>query len=178
MGGLTGPNPRPNARRLASLVAGVAGLLLAGGLIQYFIGIGDSSSRYHPQAVAATPHNSSSQHAFSGATNLGIAYGTTPDQVLRQLGSPAAKQTNCWLYRGRVIPDSYRALYIDAMKFCFSDGAVGNKVVTRIITHSPTHTITRTDPVTHAVTTTKYPAGWGPPLVLQKVPAWYLQQDS
>jgi hypothetical protein len=102
--------------------------------------------------------------------NLGIAYGTTPKQVLREIGPPTKKHADCWLYRGHVgrIRGRYSGPYVDAMRFCFSEGPVGAKVMTQIFSHYATHTITKKH----------FPAQWGSPLTLLKVPDWYLQEKS
>lgn len=169
-------------RRLAWLAGIAGGVLVATGLIHYATDFGNSSTQLQP-GLFTTSYSSAQQQQQQqlgdGALNLGIAYGTTPKQVLRRLGSPTTKQARCWIYRGPTkIPGSYRALYVDAAKFCFSAGAAGGKAVTQIFNHTPTHTIIKENPVTHTVTKEKFSAQWGPEFVLQRPPDWYLQQSS
>jgi hypothetical protein len=101
---------------------------------------------------------------------LGIAYGTTAKQLLREIGSPTKKQADCWLYRGQVgrIRGRYSGPYVDAMKFCFSAGPTGGNVMTQIFSHYAGHTIAKEH----------FPAQWAHPVTLLKVPDWYLQEKS
>jgi hypothetical protein len=88
-------------------------------------------------------------------------------QLRRRLGTPTTKHANCWVYGGKHIPSSYRAIHIDATKFCFSAGGAGNQVVAEIFNHSPAHMIVERDPVTHAVTgRRRFPAVWLPAITL------------
>ena len=143
-----GPRAR---RRLAWLAAGVVGLVVVASLLYWLAAAGNPSA--HNQSIR--------QRLGYGELNLGVAYGTTPRQLRRRLGAPAAIQANCWIYRGsKDIPSSYRAIYIDAVKFCFSAGSAGNKAVAETFDHSPAHTIVKTDPVTHTKTRTRFQAQW------------------
>ena len=160
---IRGVGPRAR-RRLALLAATVAGLVVAAGLIYWLAAAGNSStSGQQTQTIRA----SAEQQLGYGQMNLGVAYGTTPKQVRRQLGAPATTNGNCWTYRGsKVIPDAYRAFYSDAVRFCFSPGATGNNVVTQIFDHWMAHTIVETDPVTHVKSRKYFPAVWGPAFTL------------
>ena len=84
------------------------------------------------------------------------------------------------MYGGRVgrIRGRYSGPYVDAMKFCFSEGPAGGKAVTRILSHTPIHTIVTWDPVTHTRSRKTFPAQWGGIVTLLKVPDWYLKQSS
>jgi hypothetical protein len=153
-------------RRLVWLAATAGGLLVVGGVIHHVTSAGGSSQQQ--------------QRLRYGEMDLQIAYGSTPKQVLRQLGSPTTRQADCWIYRGRVgsIRGRYSGPYIDAMKFCFSAGAAGNKVVTQIFNHLPARTIVNKDPVTHVTTKEHFPARWLHAIIIQKVPDSYAQQHS
>lgn len=149
----------------------VAGAVLSG-----------SPSRPAARTVSTIPFGTPSgpQPPGYGQWNLGIAYGTTPAQVLRQLGTPAATEASCWLYRGRVgrIRGRLSGLYVDAMKFCFGEGSGGGKAVTQIASHMVAHTIVSRNPVTHRIVKKSFPARWAPPIALAMVPGWYVQQNS
>lgn len=114
----------------------------------------------------------------------GIAYGTTPKQLLRDLGSPKKKEGDCWLYRGNVhgeigtIRGHYSGPYVDAMKFCFADGPVGGKVVMTIVSHYAPHFILRRNSVTHALSKTFYSGLWAPPVTFMRVPGSSNQGNS
>jgi hypothetical protein len=136
-------------------------------------------SRSPSQKVASDARMDERDHF--GAMNLQIAYGSTPEQVLHQIGSPAKVKSGCWLYSGRVgsIRGRYSGPYIDAMKFCFGAGPTGTRVVTRILSHMATHTIVRRDPRTHKIVSKQtYRAGWGGPITILQPPPWYFQQNS
>jgi hypothetical protein len=167
----------PNARHRRAWLAGiVAGLLAVAGVIHYATGTGNSSTK-----ESITRSSSAQQQRLGyGQFNLGIAYGSTPTQVLRQIGSPTAKQADCWLYRGHVgrIRGRYSGPYVDAMRFCFSDGPAGGQAVTQIFSHSPIHTIIKKDPVTHSISKKTFQARWDIPIDIAPVPDWYLQEGS
>jgi hypothetical protein len=176
------PHPAPGSharRRLAWLAAIAGGLLVVGGAIHLVTRFGDSSTPHQPRA-SVTGNPPTNPRLRYGEMDLQIAYGTTPRQVLRQLGSPTTRQADCWIYRGQ--PGRIRGRYsgqgIDGMKFCFSAGGAGNTVVTQIFNHVPAHTNIDTDPVTHTITKTHYPAQWLHAFTMLKVPDWYLQQSS
>ncbi len=156
-----GPRAR---RRLARLGASAGALVVVAGLIYWLAVAGNSSAQHR------TPHpgpKSLQERLGSGELNLGVAYGTSPNQLRRRLGAPAETQANCWIYRGsKDIPGSYRAIYIDAVKFCFSAGPTGTKAVMETFNHSPAHTIVRTDPVTHTKSRTHFQAQWFPAVTL------------
>jgi hypothetical protein len=140
---LSGLGPRAR-RRLARLAALAGALLVVAGLIYHYTESGPSASEQ--QAVG--------RHVNLGLeNNLGIPYGSTPRQVLGQLGSPTAKHGNCWVYqgqlgriRGRVVNSA-----VDAFRFCFGSGPLGGKVVAQIFQHDPAQTVDGK----------KLPAGWG-----------------
>ena len=181
---------------LAGIVGGLFVLAAAGLMVYYITGGGDSSTQHQPKGSATgivaspgeyQPNGSATGIVASpgeyppsryGEMDLQIAYGTTPKQVLRQIGSPTTKQADCWIYRGQSIRGRYSGTGIDGIKFCFSEGATGNKVVTQIFNHTPAHTIINKDPVTHAITKKHYPAQWFHAVTFLKVPDWYLQQNS
>jgi hypothetical protein len=166
----------PNARsRLAWLAGIVGGLLVIAGLIHYVTGIGNSATQHQPRASVTGSGISSPQQQQRdyGAMDLGIPYGATPKQVLRQLGSPTTKQADCWLYRGpEKLHGPYLSPYVDAMKFCFAEGPAGGKAVSDIYNHTVAHTIKWHDEKR------RYPAQWSRPIALAKVPDWYLQENS
>ena len=56
------------------------------------------------------------------------------------------------------------------MKFCFSAGPAGNKVVTQVFNHTPAHTIIHNDPVTHTVTKQHFQAQWFHAIAIQQPP--------
>jgi len=66
---------------------------------------------------------------------MGVAYGSTPGQVARQLGRPTETSRGCWVYRGQ--PGSIRGRAVnstvDAFKFCFGPGPTGGTVVSRVL---------------------------------------------
>ncbi|HEX3805509.1 MAG TPA: hypothetical protein VHV52_01905 [Gaiellaceae bacterium] len=134
----------PRARRRLTWLAALAGaLLVVAGVIYHHAKSGGSAIR---QQAAGHHVNLALEN------NLGIPYGSTPRQVLGQLGSPTAKRGNCWVYqgqrgriRGRVVNSA-----VDAFKFCFAPGPLGGNVVARIFQHSPAQTIDHK----------KLPAGW------------------
>lgn len=166
-------------------VAGICGglvVLVVGGLIVHLTRTAGSSTKLAPKASVKAPRALGSQRPRYGEFNLGIAYGTAPKQVLRELGSPSRKQGNCWVYRGRVgsIRGRYSgSFFVDAKRFCFSEGPAGGRAVTQVFDHYAKHTIVKRDPVTHKITSKKtYPAEWGFPLRIEEVPSWYLQQNS
>lgn len=156
-------------------------VLVIGGLIHYATGFGNSSTRHQAKpSVASSGTSPTNQRPRYGAMDLEIAYGSTPQQVVRQLGSPTKKEANCWLYRGHIgeIRGRYSP-YNDAIKFCFSEGPAGGKAVMQIFGHYPTYTVVKKDPLTHIIVSKKtFPAHWGHPLWLMKVPDWYLQQNN
>jgi hypothetical protein len=161
-------------------VVGILGGLLAG-VGAHFAYDGNSSAKRQSQPSANNLGASASGQLQShyGAIDLDVAYGSTPRQVLGQLGPPTTKDANCWLYRGR--GDTIRGRYSggsDVMKFCFSAGPIGNTVVTNVFQHTPAHTIVKRDPQTGKVTRKHFRAAWGPTVTLLKVPDWYLQQNS
>jgi hypothetical protein len=144
---------------------------VAAGLIHYDTGIGKSSTRHQPKASVVSPASSATQsRPRYGFMGLGIAFGATPKQVLREIGSPTKEQANCWLYRGHVgsIRGRYSGPYVDAMKFCFSAAPTGGTVMTRIFSHYAAHTIAKEH----------FPGQWHPPATLMKVPDWYLHENS
>jgi hypothetical protein len=101
--------------------------------------------------------------------------------VRRRLGAPTAVDGSCWLYQGTVgrIRGRLSGLYIDAMKFCFAEGAGGGTAVEEILSHQITHTIVRRDPLTRRIVkVATYGASWGHPLTIARVPDWYVQQSS
>jgi hypothetical protein len=167
-----------NARIIRRVwLAGIAvGLLVVAGLIRYAAGTGHSSTK---QSITRSS-SAQQQRLRYGQFNLGIAYGSTRKQVLRQIGSPTAKQGDCWLYRGHVgrIRGRYSGPYVDAMRFCFSDGPAGGQAVTQIFSHSPIHTIIKKDPVTHSISKKTFQARWDIPIDIAPVPDWYLQEGS
>jgi hypothetical protein len=170
----------PNATNRRAWLAGIAGgLLVLAGVIHYATGFGNSATK-HRQASLTAYSSVQQQRLRYGEMNLGIAYGTTPKQVLRQIGSPTKKQANCWLYRGfgNVIGGRYSGGGIDAMKFCFSEGGAGNRVVTRIFNHTPAHTIIKKNPDTHKITKKHFEAQWGPAFILRKPPDWWVEENS
>lgn len=155
-------------------------MLVVSGLIHY-TGFGNSSTQDQGKpSVTSSGTSLVSQRPRYGAMDLEIAYGSTPQQVLRQLGSPTKREANCWLYRGRIGEIRRRySPYNDAMKFCFSEGPAGGRAVMQIFGHYPTRTIVKKDPLTHTIISKKtFPAHWGHPLWLMKVPDWYLQQNN
>lgn len=165
--------------RLTWLAAIIGWLLVAGGVIHYATGFGNASTPHRPRT--ASPTRRQPLGLGYGERNLGIAYGTTPKQVLQQLGSPTKKHAGCWLYRGQVgkIRGRHSGSYVDAMKFCLSEGSAGGWAVTQIFSYYVKHTIVKRDPVTHRISSKRtFPARWGPPLTFMKVPDWYLQQNS
>lgn len=173
--------------RRSTWVAGVCGgltVLVVGGLIVHFTGAGKGST-HRPRHSAP----SATKRPSYGEFNLGIAYGMTPNAVLRRLGSPTNKQADCWLYRGKngVIRGHYSAPYVagfpaaaydDAIKYCFSEGPIGGMVVTQMFTHTPAHTIRRWDATTQTFVKKYFAAQWGPIFEFFKPPDWYLKQNS
>lgn len=161
-------------------LAGIAlGVLVVAGVIRYATGI--SSGEHHPTlSVTGSSNAVTAPRALRyGFMGLRIAYGSTPKQVLGQIGSPTKKQAHCWLYRGHVgnIRGRYPGPYVDAMKFCFSAGPTRGNVMTQIFSHYAAHTIATTDPITQKIGKTHFAALWGRPVTLMKVPDWY-QQES
>jgi hypothetical protein len=166
-------------KRSAWLAAMVGALVVAGGVVHYATGSGKSSAP-HRTRTGPTPKRPPIGLGY-GQRNLGIAYGSTPAEVRRQLGSPVQQRAGCWLYRGRVgrIRGRWSGSYVDAMKFCFAEGPVGSQVVTQILSHSPRHTIVKRNPSTHKIVWKRtFPAQWDPPITIAEVPSWYLQQNS
>ena len=162
---------------LAAMVVGA--LVVAGGVVHYATGSGKPSAPPRTRIVPA-PKRPPIGLGY-GQRNLGIAYGSAPAEVRRQLGPPVQQRAGCWLYRGRVgrIRGRWSGSYVDAMKFCFSEGPVGSQVVTQILSHSPRHTIVRRDPYTHKIVSKRtWPAQWGPAITIAEVPAWYVEQNS
>jgi hypothetical protein len=115
--------------RVGWVAAIAGGLIVVGVLIHFVTGPGSSSAQH--------------QTLSTGELNLGIRYGSTPKQVQRRLGAPATKHGSCWVYRGHGerVAGFYTGPYIDAMRFCFSDGPTGIKVVTNTFAHIVAHTV-------------------------------------
>lgn len=155
---------------------------MVAGLILYVTGAGKSSKQHQTRSfVAGSGTSAANQPDRYGAFDLGIVYGSTPKQVLSRLGSPTKEQAHCWLYRGRVgsIRGHYPGPYVDAMKFCFSEGPAGGTAVTRILNHLPIHSIIKRDPVTNQIISKQtFPAQWGISMAREMVPDWYLEQNS
>lgn len=111
-----------------------------------------------------------------GQMTLGIAYGTSPRQLLREMGAPNRKQDGCWLYRGSVsgqigtIRGRYSGPYVDAVKFCFSAGPVGGKVMAKIMSHYAAHSIYKRNAATDALEGKFYAGFWAPPVTFRQVP--------
>jgi hypothetical protein len=167
-----GPNPRS---RLAWLAGITGGMFVVACVAHYAAGIGNSSTRHRPQFSLTRNSSAQPQQRRYGEFNLGIAYGTAPKQVLRQLGSPTKKQADCWLYRGHVgkIRGRYPGPYVDAVKFCFAEGAPsGGRIVAQILSHRVSHS------VTHSRSRRTIPAFWGWPTNRGAVPDWYLHENS
>ncbi len=169
------PAPAPGPRtwnRLAWLAVITGGPLAVIGLIYYATGIGDSSTKHiaTPSVTVTVTTSRQDQRYRCGEMTLGIAYGTTPQELLGEIGPPTRKQARCWLYRGRVgrIRGRYSGPYVDAMKFCFGAGPVGGKVMTRILSHYAAHTIKGEH----------FRGQWHPPVTLMRVPDWYLQRRA
>lgn len=161
-------------------IAAFVGALVAAGAVGHYAPGSGKSKTAHRTRTAPRPARPPIGLGY-GQRNLGIAYGSTSADVLRQIGSPVSKQEGCWLYRGRVgrIRGRWSGSYVDAMKFCFSEGPAGNQVVTRIWSHSPRHTIVRRNPFTHKIVSKKtWPAQWDPPITIAEVPPWYVQQNA
>jgi hypothetical protein len=173
------------ARRLVWLAAILGGFVVAGVVIYVATRSGNSSAQ-HQQTSRAGAASSVKKQARNhyGTWNLGIAYGWTPKQVLRQIGAPVKKQANCWLYRGQVrggignIRGRFSGLYVDAIKFCFGEGPAGGEAMTQIRSHYAAHTIFKKDATGHVVSKRFYSAEWNGPVTLMKVPDWYLQETS
>lgn len=168
---------------LSVLLASAAVLVVVGGVVGYLAASGTSSSSRQSAAPVATIVGTPSgpQPPGYGEWDLEIAYGSTPNQVRSQLGAPTSVVGSCWLYRGTVgrIRGRLSGLYIDAMKFCFGEGAGGGTGVDEILSHQITHTIVKRDPVTHRIVkVATYRASWGHPLTIARVPDWYVQQSS
>lgn len=157
------PSFGPRAkRRLGWVAVTAAGLLVAAGLIYDLTGAGNSST-----GASGHPKPSTRQQLGYGELDLGVPYGSTSTQVQQHLGPPTTKHATCWIYAGKHIPNSYRAVFIDATKFCFAAGGAGDKVVAEIFNHSPAHTIVKRDPITHAITSRqRFPATWLPAITL------------
>ncbi len=166
-------------------LAGIAGVLIVIAAICLTLdrtSAGGGSAKQARSNGSATSGGASSTHRPSrdGAMNLGIAYGATPKDVLRQLGSPTTTNAHCWVYRGRAgnVRDRYSGPYVDALKFCFSAGPTGGEAVTQILSHTTTHTVTLRDFAGHAITKKRFQAQWGPTVAILKVPDWYGQESS
>jgi hypothetical protein len=162
----------------AWLVGMIGAVLVGAGLMHYVSGIGSSPT--HQPPVSASRNPSAERPIPLGQINLGIAYGTTQEQMLRQLGSPTTKRANCWLYRGQIgtIRGRYSGPYVDALKFCFSDGPAGGKAVTQILSHRSAHSVAKTNLVTGAISKHRVAAFWGWPIDRTSVPDWYVQENS
>ena len=134
----------PRARRRIAWVTAALALVIIGGAANQLFRSGSSSP---------VRKSSSRQPRYIGAMNLGIAYGATAKQVLRQLGAPTSKEGNCWIYRGRAIAANraHAGPNVDAMKFCFSEGSTGDQVVSTISSHYMATTFHNR----------RYPAHWG-----------------
>jgi hypothetical protein len=175
------PAPRGHARSGLAWAAGIAGaLLVAGGVAHRVAGHRNSPMLHAAVGPIAVTVESTPRHGAYGENDLGIPYGTAASHVLRELGPPTAKQGSCWIYRGRIgrIRGRSSDSFVDAMKFCLSEGPAGGMAVTQVFDHYVAHIIVRTDPVTHRVEKRTYPALWGHPVVLMKVPDWYVQESS
>lgn len=72
-----------------------------------------------------------------GEQNGGIAYGDTQRAVSTTLGDPTAKQAGCWIYtlRGHAVNGMNLGKIIDAIKYCFTAGPAGGRVVSTIYVH-------------------------------------------
>jgi len=127
------------------LLAALAAVVVIGGVV------------YHATHAGSHPTKQVNDDLPLGENNLGVAYGARPEQVLRRLGHPNRKQAGCWIYDA---PDgkvnghaTLQGAGVDAMKYCFAEGATGGLVVTRIEWHYKASTY-------HKV---HYPAAWGQP---------------
>lgn len=139
----------PRAQRRLAWTAGAIVLVIAGGAVNQLLRSGNSSL---PRTAAPK------RHSALGINDLDVAYGTTPKELTSRLGPPTAKETNCWIYRGKAIAAQLSADgtgAADAVKYCFSEGPTGGQVVTGTWTHYLAHTIKSGRFKGH------YPAGWG-----------------
>lgn len=137
-------------RRLAWLAATVVALAVVVGAFQHF-----SVSRGSGNSGGSATHRRLEVGAQSGR----IAYGATPRQVLTTLGAPTKKQGACWSYsaKAHTINGEYLGDVVDGLRYCFSDGPTGGKVVANIYEHI----------IAHRLPTKKwYPGGWNPAMTL------------
>jgi len=157
------------------LVGAAAGLLVVAGLVGHLLGHGKASAPVSPR-----PRERRSAALPLGELSLGVAFGATPEQVVRRLGAPTTRDGSCWVYRGRAgaVRGRVSGPYVDALKFCFSPGPLGRNVVTQIYSHTVAHTIVETDPMSHTVFKRRFPARWGYTVAIAKVPSWYVQESS
>lgn len=172
-------------RRLA-WIAGVAGgllVLVSAGLIVDYRPRGDDLSSHRLRersSITAADLAAPRQPLHYGAMTLGIAYGASRKDVLRQLGPPTARQGRCWVYRGQVgrIRGRSSGPFVNAMKFCFSEGPAGGEAVMHIFGYRPAHTVTMWDPETGVLVKKRFPARWGPTIAIARVPDSYVQGNS
>jgi hypothetical protein len=123
-----GPRAR---RRFAWLVATVAVLAVVGAMIHFFGSADNMSSK----VAASEPQQA------SGEVSGGIPFGASSQQVVGTFGPPTRNGAGCSVYSANAhrINGEYLGKFVDGLKFCFSDGPAGGKVVSTIYNHLIAH---------------------------------------
>lgn len=114
--------------------------------------------------LTSTPqHGTAHEKAVAGAPeDLGVPFGASAAQVVRRLGQPDARRSNCWTYKvenGAQTIGSGFGQWVDYVKYCFAPGPAGGRAVSHIYSHV----------VAHRIGKKHYPAGWSG-LVILRIP--------